>query len=166
MGTRPKSFVTRLWSRMNYTFSSVTGLIYYTGWQIIQPLCASVSWSAQRWQFCQPPLNMLPAISLQEGSFQHEAEPSPPLASGTLRVTQGQLGGIITKRHCRPLSLTYFRPAIIGKMGSWVWYNKRTDEISLSSSRDLPFLLHPGAGKSPTVTLTETRLNSSPHCSP
>lgn len=79
------------------------------------------------------------------------------------------LGGIVTKGHCRPLRLTYFRPAIRGKMGSWVRYNERIwndEEISLSSSRDMPFLLHPGAGMSPTVTLTQTKLNSSPHCSP
>lgn len=80
-----------------------------------------------------------------------------------------RLGGIITKGHCRPLKLTYFRCASIGETGCWVQYKEyiwNNYDIFRSSSRDLLFLLHPGAGMSPMVTLTQTKLNSSPHCSP
>lgn len=76
---------------------------------------------------------------------------------------------IITKVHLKSLRLIYFRPAITGKIGSWVWYSEhiwKEDELSLSSNRDLPFLLHQGAGMSPTVSLTHSKLNSSPRCSP
>lgn len=61
----------------------------------------------------------------------------------------------------------YFWPAVLGKMSTWVWYNERiwnNNEISLSRRGDLSFLLHPGGQMSPMVTLTQTKLNSSPHC--